>query len=287
MRDLAHPVAMRPVVTDGSAPLPEGLAGAVMLLGSFDGMHRGHAALVAAATAEARRRDAPLAVLQCDPHPRLWFGGPARFRISTGSAQRALLAAAGVGLVYAPRFDAAFAATPAETFVTAILHGRLRLGAVVVGRDFRFGRGREGDVALLSATAARHAIATLVVPDQCEGAGRISSSRVRATLRAGRIAEATRLLGHGWETEITAAGPEFDPNPCRWRFDAGQLLPPPGLWPVAARGAGGAWLGRARLALGPDGLAGAALPPATDRIEWLVPDGPAACSDPLSEEDRR
>ncbi|MEI4473822.1 hypothetical protein [Frigidibacter sp. MR17.24] len=272
MRDLQDPlhdpVTAPPFETDGTLPLPDHLAGAVMLLGSFDGMHRGHAALVAVARAEAARRAVPLAILQCDPHPRLYFAGPSRFRIAAGSARDRLLAAAGIGLVYAPRFDAAFAATPADAFVDRILHDRLRLGAVVVGPDFRFGRGREGTVAGLVARAGRHGIAVRVLDEQRACGRRISSSAIRAAIRDGRLAEAIALLGHGWSTPLRAAAPG---EGTRWHFAPDQLLPPAGRWPVTARDGAGRTLARTTIDLCPDGSARAALPRATDSLDWHAP----------------
>jgi len=251
-------------VADGTAPLPAGLRGAVMLLGSFDGMHRGHAALVGAGRAEAARRGAPLAILQCDPHPRAHFTGPSRFRISPGLAQERLIAGAGIDLVYAPRFDAAFAATPAERFVTDLLLARLQIGGVFVGNDFRFGCSRRGDPALLRALGSRHGFSVTVVADEVAAGVRVSSTAIRGAIAAGRIDEAQRLLGHVWTTQIRR-------SPAGWHFAEDQVLPPPGLWPVTALDGSGHPLAAARLMLGPDGHARADLPPQTALLAWHAP----------------
>lgn len=251
-------------MTDGTQPPPTGLRGGVMLLGSFDGMHRGHAALVAAGRVEAARRGAPLAILQCDPHPRAHFAGPSRFRISPGLAQAALIAEAGIDLIYAPRFDAAFAATQAEQFVTDLLLARLQIGGVIVGSDFRFGCSRKGDPGLLRALGARHGFSVTVVADEVEGGARVSSTAIRSAIVAGRLDEAQRLLGHVWTTHIqrSASG---------WRFTEDQILPPPGLWPVTALDGNGRPLTPARLALGPDCNARAELPSQTALLAWHAP----------------
>ena len=251
-------------MTDGTQPLPAGLRGGVMLLGSFDGMHRGHAALVAAGRAEAARRGAPLAILQCDPHPRAHFAGPSRFRISPGLAQAGLIAEAGIDLVYAPRFDAAFAATPAEQFVTDLLLARLQIGGVIVGNDFRFGCSRRGDPGLLRTLSARHGFSVTVAPDEVAGGVRVSSTAIRGAIAAGRIDEAQRLLGHAWTTQIQRGA-------TGWRFAEDQILPPPGLWPVTALDGSGRPQTTARLALGPDGHARADLPAQTTLLAWHAP----------------
>lgn len=248
-------------MTDGTTPLPAGLRGAVMLLGSFDGMHRGHTALVAAGRAEAARRGAPLAILQCDPHPRAHFAGPSRFRISPGLAQARLIAEAGIDLVYAPRFDAAFAATPAEQFVTDLLLARLQIGGLIVGNDFRFGCSRKGDPGLLRTLSARHGFSVTVAPDEVAGGVRVSSTAIRSAIAAGRIDVAQHLLGHIWTTVIQR-------SPAGWRFAEDQLLPPPGLWPVTALDGSGRPIATVRLALGPNGLARADLPAQTVLVGW-------------------
>ncbi|AMY70468.1 Bifunctional riboflavin kinase/FMN adenylyltransferase [Frigidibacter albus] len=251
-------------MTDGTAPLPAGLRGAVMLLGSFDGMHRGHAALVAAGRAEAARRGAPLAILQCDPHPRAHFAGPSRFRICPGLAQARLIAEAGIDLIYGPRFDAGFAVTPAEGFVTDLLLARLHIGGVIVGNDFRFGCARKGDPGLLRALGTRHGFSVTVVADELAGGSRVSSTAIRAAITAGRIDEAQRLLGHVWTTQIwrSATG---------WRFADDQILPPSGIWPVTALDGAGRPLTAARLVLGQGGTACADLPAQTALLSWQAP----------------
>ncbi|MGK9052997.1 hypothetical protein [Xaviernesmea oryzae] len=252
-----------PLVHDGTVPLPEGLRGGVMLLGSFDGMHRGHAALVAAGRETARRSGGPLSILQCDPHPRGFFAGASRFRVSTGAAQMRMLADAGLDYVYAPRFDAVFAGMPAEEFVLRVLVDHLGIGGVVVGRDFRFGRNRDGDVALLAALSASLPFSLTVVEDETDGGCRISTSAVRHAIAAGDIGAGTVLLGHGWLTEISCTGAD------RWRFAADQILPPPGRWAVAALDLAGRHLADCVLELDAAGTAHMAAPPGTALITWL------------------
>lgn len=252
-----------PFIHDGTDVLPAGFRGAVMLLGSFDGMHRGHAALLTAGRVRAGQSGKPLSILQCDPHPRAYFAGPSRFRVSTGSAQMRLLARAGIDFIYAPRFDAGFAGMSPEDFVSQVLLGHLGVTGVVTGHDFRFGRSRSGDVALLAALSSSLSFSLTVVEDETAGGCRISTSAVRAAIAAGDIAAAVELLGHNWFTEIRHIGP------ADWQFAPDQILPPPGRWPVAAMDFAGRHLAECLIELGSDGCARMTAPAATAILEWL------------------
>lgn len=252
-----------PFIHNGSQPLPSELHGAIMLLGNFDGLHRGHGELVATGLGLARDRGVPLAMLQCDPHPRAYFRGEFRFRVSTGLAQTHLLAAAGVDLIFAPRFDAVFAAMMPDEFVGETLVGQLGISGIVVGRDFRFGRERLGNVDLLQRHAERFGFSLDVIDDQVADSRRISTSSVRAAIGAGDIGLATRLLGHAWLTQIHCG------DDSGWRFAADQLLPPAGEWPVAALDRAGQHLGYALVDIGDDSQPMMVLPPGTALVKWL------------------
>ncbi|MCQ1838815.1 hypothetical protein [Neorhizobium galegae] len=256
-----------PFVHDGITPLPGGLRGSVMLLGSFDGMHRGHTALLEVGLDQARRRGVPLSILQCDPHPRAFFAGPSRFRVSTGAAQLKLLAAAGIDLVYAPHFDAGFAATSPEDFILRLLLDGLGVTGVVTGRDFRFGHRRTGDVALIEALTKQMPFTLAVVGDEMERGCRISTSSVRTAITAGDIGTATQLLGHRWLTQVNPTGGG------RWQFSPDQILPPPGRWQVTALNLAGNCLADCDLLLDPAGFAQMAAPGGTAIVEWRS--GPA------------
>nr|WP_284739310.1 FAD synthetase family protein [Rhizobium sp. CG5] len=258
-----------PLVNDGLRPVPDELRGSVLLLGNFDGLHLGHRALLTEAAALARKAGRPLAILQFDPHPRRHFRREQGFLISGLSVQRRLLVEAGIDLIYAPRFDALFAAQPADIFVTEHLVGRLGISAVVTGADFRFGQHRGGDVLLLQTMGQAGGFATHVVGECRDQRGeglRISSSRIRSAIAAGRLDEAQRWLGRPFETAI-------DNRSGIWRFDPMQILPPDGIFMVEARGAAGQRLGR-RTLLVRDGRPEVRLPVGTRSILWHA----AACA---------
>lgn len=269
--DAAEPddfVLPAPLVNDGLRPIPNELRGSVLLLGNFDGLHLGHRALLIEAAALARKAGRPLAILQFDPHPRHHFRGEQGFLISGLSVQRRLLAEAGIDLIYAPRFNAIFAAQPAEIFVTEHLVGRLGISAVVTGADFRFGRHRGGDVLLLQTMGQVGGFANHVVGECRDQRGeglRISSSRIRSAIEAGRLDEAQRLLGRPFETAV-------DNDSGIWRFDPMQILPPDGIFMVEAQGTAGQRLGR-RTLLVRDGRPEVRLPVGTQSILWHA----AAC----------
>ncbi|MDQ0134313.1 riboflavin kinase/FMN adenylyltransferase [Neorhizobium galegae] len=256
-------VSQAPVVHDGAGVLPDELRGSVMLLGNFDGLHLGHRALLALASWRSRKTACPLAILQFDPHPRHHFRGEQGFLISGNAVQRRLLTEAGIDLIYAPAFDAQFAAQPAESFVLDHLVARLGISAVVTGADFRFGQFRTGDVPLLQAMGRICGFATHVVGecrDQEREGIRISSSQVRQFIWSGRLDEAERLLGRPFETAIEA-------GPMGWQFDPMQILPPDGVFMVEARGAAGRRLGRRMLVLKGRRLE-ARLPAGTSILLW-------------------
>ena len=183
------------VVTHGSLQRARGRC--ALTIGNFDGVHRGHRALVDRVVARARETDLTSCVLTFEPHPREFFAGEAApARITRLRDKLDLLAQAGVERVHVARFDARFAALPPERFVEEVLVGGLGMRALTIGRDFRYGARRAGDFAGLEAAAKRHAF-SLDAMDDVEFEGRrVSSSAVRAALQSGDLRGAERLLGH-------------------------------------------------------------------------------------------
>jgi len=179
------------VVTHGSLQRARGRC--ALTIGNFDGVHRGHRALIGRVTAKAREAKLTSCVLTFEPHPREFFAPDAApARITRLRDKLELMAQAGVERVHVARFDARFAALPAERFITDVLVRGLGVQWLLVGRDFRFGARRAGDFATLQ----NQGFALEAMPDvQFEGK-RVSSSAVRAALKAGDLGEGERLLGH-------------------------------------------------------------------------------------------
>lgn len=171
--------------------------GAQVALGNFDGVHRGHQALIAAARSAG---DASVGVISFTPHPRRFFQPDApSFLLSTPAEKARRLARAGVDHLFDIAFDATLSAMSAEAFVREVLHDGLGISHLVIGADFRFGKGRAGDANLL-----RHMGEDLgfgvTIHNLIGGAtGEYGSSAIRVLVAEGRCADAAAQLG-GWHT---------------------------------------------------------------------------------------
>jgi riboflavin kinase/FMN adenylyltransferase len=186
-------------VAHDKEPLPEALRGAVVAIGNFDGVHRGHRAVIAAALERARALRRPAAALTFEPHPRSFFAPQQPlFRLTDERAKLRLFAATGLSGAIVLTFDAELAEPDAEAFVNDILLHRLGISGAAVGFDFRFGRNRTGTPDLLAAEGRRRNFTVDVVPAVERDDERISSGVIRAALAEGRIAEANDLLGYPW-----------------------------------------------------------------------------------------
>lgn len=180
---------------DGHLSIPEALRGGVIALGNFDGFHLGHQAVVGRAVRHARDEGRPAIVATFDPHPvRHFRPDTPPFRLTTLSQRQELFGAAGADAMLVLPFDAAMAATTAEDFITDLLLARYGAAGVVTGADFVFGKGRGGNVVTLADHARRLGFFTEMVSPVDDSKEVISSSRIRAALRAGDCATAARLL---------------------------------------------------------------------------------------------
>ena len=175
------------------------LAGAVVAIGNFDGVHRGHRAVIGAAQARARELGRKAAALTFTPHPRSFLRPQdSLFQLSSERDKLRLLAGTGLDGAVVMHFDAALAATPADDFVTKILAGELGIGGAAIGFDFHFGKNRMGSPGFLAEQGARLGFAVDIAPPLEDEGRPVSSGAVRAALAAGRVVEATELLGAPW-----------------------------------------------------------------------------------------
>jgi len=183
--------------------VPDACKGAVVALGNFDGVHLGHQALIGEARRLARERNAPLGVLAFEPHPQEFFHpSPESFRLTPFRAKARLIAELETDFLYALTFDAQMAAKSAQQFVLDVLVGGLGVGAIVVGADFQFGKGRTGNATLLAYMGDAEGFGvTIFKPVAAGGHDKISSTQIRDALKQGRPEEAARLLGHYWSVE--------------------------------------------------------------------------------------
>jgi riboflavin kinase / FMN adenylyltransferase len=176
--------------------------GAVVALGNFDGVHKGHQELVAHARDKAKALGAPLLVLTFEPHPRRFFvPDTAPFRLTLPPAKIRLLAEHGVQAVLAQRFDTAFAALSAAAFIDDVLLAGLGARHVVCGYDFTFGVRRTGNVEQLRENGKAKGLGVSVLDPVMREGEIYSSTRIREALRAGWASEAAELLGRDWEIE--------------------------------------------------------------------------------------
>jgi riboflavin kinase/FMN adenylyltransferase len=168
-----------------------------LTIGNFDGVHRGHQAMLARLIEAAEDLRLRPAVLTFDPHPREYFArAEAPARLSTLRSKLDLFRAFGVAIAYVARFDVRLAALSAEQFIDDVLVRGLSARWVLVGDDFRFGRGRGGDLALLRARTRPFSVEGMRTIDV--GAVRASSSAVRDALAAGDLVRAADLLGRSY-----------------------------------------------------------------------------------------
>jgi riboflavin kinase / FMN adenylyltransferase len=177
--------------------LPAAARGASVALGNFDGVHRGHAQVLAAA--HAARPDAPRAVLTFEPHPReLFRPDDPPFRLTLPAERAAALGKLGAAMLFELPFDRAFSAMTAEEFVVEVLHRGLGARHLACGADFAFGHRRGGNAAFLAARSEALGIGLTLVPALADAEGPISSTRIRRLLQDGYPDRAAALLGRPW-----------------------------------------------------------------------------------------
>lgn len=176
--------------------LPDALKGAAVAVGAFDGVHRGHQAVIAGASAAAERLGPPLGVVSFDPHPRRWFQKDAApFRLMTADQMAEALAPLGVDILYLLPFDAEMAGMTDAAFAERVLAEGLGIRHAAVGFDFTFGKARSGSPEALRAYGERLGF-TMSVAERLDDADglKLSSSAVREALKAGDMARAAAIL---------------------------------------------------------------------------------------------
>ena len=183
--------------------VPEAFRGAVVAIGNFDGVHRGHQEIIAKASRLAQELDCSHAVLTFEPHPRSVFTPNCEpFRLTPFRLKARLLESLGVDTLFALPFDLEFAKQSAEAFVREILVEGLGARYIVVGDNFRFGRGRQGDISMLEEMGRANGFGvTSVALLTSENEEAFSSSLVRDYLKNGNPTRAALLLGRYWEIE--------------------------------------------------------------------------------------
>jgi riboflavin kinase / FMN adenylyltransferase len=171
-------------------------ASRVLAIGNFDGLHLGHRALLERLTTTARQHGLPSAVMTFEPHPReLFTPEQAPARLTSLREKLALLESCGIDEVFMLHFNRKLAGLTADEFVERILVRGLGVRHLIIGDDFRFGKGRSGDFALLQAAGQQHGFGVEAMHTIEIDGERVSSSAVRDTLAGGDLEHAARLLG--------------------------------------------------------------------------------------------
>ncbi|MGL4239418.1 bifunctional riboflavin kinase/FAD synthetase [Tabrizicola sp.] len=166
--------------------------GASVAMGNFDGVHRGHQAVI-----DLARGAAPLGIVTFEPHPRQYFAPHLPpFRLMNAEARANRLARLGVEHLFQLPFDVTLASLSPEGFVTQVLHDGLGISHVVVGADFCFGKGRKGTATDLATLCDDKGIRTTIAPLVTEAGAEISSTQIRNHLAEGRPRDAAAMLGH-------------------------------------------------------------------------------------------
>jgi riboflavin kinase / FMN adenylyltransferase len=172
------------------------IAGSVVTLGNFDGIHLGHQALIGGAVGDARRLGVPSIVLTFEPHPLKILAPQRAPRLLLAHKDKVqLLQNLGVDIVAVQHFDHAFARLSAEEFVRGLLVGQLKVKKLWVGRDLRFGQGRKGSVDDLLRWGKARGFEVAVVEPILVNGNRVSSSAIRELVSSGRVDEVKPMLG--------------------------------------------------------------------------------------------
>jgi riboflavin kinase/FMN adenylyltransferase len=195
------------MVLEGIDNVPPQARGAALAIGNFDGVHRGHQALLLAAASAAAAAGGKAGVVLFEPNPREFFQpDKPHFRLTPLPRKLELLEQFGLDLAVVLRFDAALAELSADAFIERVLVEGLGASHVVIGYDFRFGKGRSGDPEMLQRAGAAKGFGVTVVAQVAGGGEVFSSSAIRAELAQGDVAGAAEMLGHYWRVGGTVIG---------------------------------------------------------------------------------
>jgi riboflavin kinase / FMN adenylyltransferase len=187
------------LLVHGHKDVPVGARGAVLAIGNFDGVHRGHQALLRAAGAIGRELGAPPGALVFEPHPREFFHPEEpHFHLTPLAQKLAIFAQLGLDVAVVLPFDSALAALSADAFVDRVIVDGLGARHVVIGHDFFFGKNRGGTPETMQAAAARAGFGITIIPPVAEDGEVFSSSAIRLRLAQGDVKGAARLLGRQW-----------------------------------------------------------------------------------------
>ncbi len=194
-------------IVEGYQNVPPGARGAVLAIGNFDGVHRGHQALIAAAVQEGHAKGTPAGALIFEPHPREFFHPEEpHFHLTPMAQKLALFEKFGLDLAVILPFDRELSRLSADDFIAQVLVEGLNARHVVIGHDFFFGHNRSGTPEIMSAAAQRLGFGITVVAPVAEEGEVFSSSAIRLRLAQGDVKGAAAMLGRWWRVGGTVVG---------------------------------------------------------------------------------
>lgn len=201
-------VSWRPMhIIRDTSDCPDSLKGAALAIGNFDGVHRGHQAVLSSALDAAKQANCPSGVMTFEPHPREFFQpDKPMFRLTPEHLKLELFEALGLDLAVVMPFGAGLSSLPALAFVQQILVDGLGVSHVFVGSDFHFGKGRDGNPDVLRQFGADFGFAVTIVAPEGDTGGAFSSTQVRDFLRQGDPRGAATVLGYWWRVVGTVSG---------------------------------------------------------------------------------
>lgn len=187
-------------VIRGSESIPDRLKGAFVTIGNFDGVHLGHRFIFRRLVEEAHREGRPAVAISFDPHPKMVLHPERRpfYLITTPEEKIGLLVGLGIDAFILIPFSVEYARTTADEFIREILWQKLRIRRILIGHDYTFGRGKEGNEAFLTEAGRRLGFEVEVMNAFCVGDTVISSTKIRESLLAGEVRFAATLLGRSY-----------------------------------------------------------------------------------------
>jgi riboflavin kinase/FMN adenylyltransferase len=195
------------MVVHGHTHVPVNARGAVVAIGNFDGVHRGHQALLKEAVAKAKVLERASAVMVFEPHPREFFQpNETHFRLTPLTAKLALFEALGLKLAFVEHFDVHLASMTANEFIERVLVAGYGVAHVIIGYDFFFGHKRGGNPELMMAAGEELGFGVTVVPPVAEAGEVFASSSVRLHLAQGDVKGAEYMLGRPWHVSGKIVG---------------------------------------------------------------------------------
>ncbi len=212
---------------DTDRPKPFERKASAVTIGTYDGVHLGHRAIISTLVSDAKARGLRSVVITFEPHPRLVLGktnGAPIFLLSTLEEKLSALESLGVDCVIVIHFTKEFSETPAETFVEEVLVEKIGLAEIVIGYDHMFGKNRGGSFETLARLSEKHHFTVRQIPEQKVNEHHLSSTAIRRFLESGEIEHANKLLGAPYQ--LSALVIEGDKRGRTIDFPTANLLPP-------------------------------------------------------------